>query len=64
MEVYVDDMLVKCLQNEDHGTDLREMLVLLRSTHEAKSNQMCLQSRIKKVPWLHGQQPRNKSQPI
>ena len=30
MEVYVDDMLVKSLQKEDHVTDLREMFSLLQ----------------------------------
>ena len=30
MEVYMDDMLVKSLQKEDHVTDLREMFALLR----------------------------------
>ena len=30
IEVYVDDILVKSLRNEDHVTDLREMFALLR----------------------------------
>ena len=30
MEVYVNDMLVKSLQKEDHVTDLQEMFALLR----------------------------------
>ena len=30
MEVYVDDMLVKSLQKEDHVTNLREMFSLLQ----------------------------------
>ena len=30
MKVYVDDMLVKSLQKEDHVTDLREMFALLQ----------------------------------
>ena len=29
MEVYIDDMLVKSLQKEDHILDLREMFALL-----------------------------------
>ena len=31
MEVYVDDMLVKSLQKQDHITDLWEMFALLRN---------------------------------
>ena len=30
MEVYIDDMLVKILQKEDHTSDLREMFALLQ----------------------------------
>ena len=30
MEVYIDDMLVKSLQKEDHVTNLQEMFALLR----------------------------------
>ena len=30
MEVYVDDMLVKSLQKEDHVTDLQDMFALLQ----------------------------------
>ena len=36
MEVYVDDMLVKSLQKEDHVTDLQEMFTLLRKLNPAK----------------------------
>ena len=32
MEVYIDDILVKSLQKENHVTDLREMFALLQKT--------------------------------
>lgn len=40
MEVYVDDMLVKSQQVDDHVHDLEEMFQILEELDEAESAQM------------------------
>ena len=41
MEVYVDNMLVKSIQKEDHVTDLQEMFALLRKYNMKLNSAKC-----------------------
>ncbi|KAL2505263.1 Ribonuclease H [Abeliophyllum distichum] len=59
MEVYVDDMLVKSVNAEDHIRYLKGMFDV---SHEAQPPEMCLRSRIREVPRLYGQPAEDRGQ--
>ena len=55
VEVYVDYMLVKSLDEEEHLDDLQETFDTLRRFNmKLNPQQVCFRSIVKKIPWIHG----------
>uniref|UniRef100_A0A2N9EDC4 Integrase catalytic domain-containing protein n=1 Tax=Fagus sylvatica TaxID=28930 RepID=A0A2N9EDC4_FAGSY len=64
VEVYVDDMLVKSKENEDHVIDLKETFQALRTYNmKAEPRKVRLQCFLGQISWLHGVSTRDRGQP-
>jgi hypothetical protein len=55
VEVYIDDMVVRSIYEEDHHRDLRTVFDILR-LHCLKLN---ASSWIREIPWIHGHSTEN-----
>ena len=54
MEVYVDDMLVKSLDKENHLDDLQETFDTLRRYNMKLNSSKCAFGVSSEIPWFHG----------
>ena len=54
VQIYVDDMLVKSVQEDDHMSDLRETFDTLRSYNMKLTIEKCVWGDGRKVPRIHG----------
>ena len=59
MEVYVDDMLVKSVEAQEHIKDLQEAFGTLRKHRMIESHQMHLRSCFGKISKVHGHSTRD-----
>ena len=54
VEVYVDDMLVKSLDKENHLDDLQETFDTLRRYNMKLNSSKCAFGVSSEIPWFHG----------
>ena len=62
MDAYVDDILVKSKEEEDHIDALSQVFkrfILFKL--QAQSSEICFQSRVRQATWFHGQQKGDRS---
>ena len=63
VEVYVDDMLVKSLWEDEHLNDLQETFDTLQAYNMKLNQQMCIQGYSREILGIHGIPKGNRSQP-